>query len=91
MGAVTWKLKCTEDKQEVNKKKKRKLQQSRGAYIAAGLLLEKTFHCQATLHNKTTPNELRRIGCAFLRISLLNKTLPRVLSWECTGDTPVIL
>jgi hypothetical protein len=56
-------------KKEGNKKQKRKLQQSRGADTAAGLLLENTSHCQAALHNKTTPNILRRIDCPVLRIS----------------------
>ena len=36
-------------KLEVHKKRKWKLQHSRGAAMAANLLLEKTFHCQAAL------------------------------------------
>ena len=37
-------------KKEVNKKRKRNLQHSKGADTAAALILQKTYHCQAVLY-----------------------------------------
>jgi hypothetical protein len=49
MGAFKWQLGSTGDKEKVNKKRKRNLQNSKGADTAAALLLQKNSHRQAAL------------------------------------------
>jgi predicted transcriptional regulator len=49
MGAVKWQWRSTRNKKQVSKKRKRNLQNLKGADTAAALLLQKNNHCQAAL------------------------------------------